>query len=492
MAEESAGALLWRRIGLGAGIAAFLALAFIPSGLHRIEGMGHRPAYAAGTAALMAIWWLSEALPIHWTASAPIVLYPLFGVFGKGILVDTGKSVEPFVDAYIFLFMGGMIIGAAMEQRNLHRRVALHIMRAVGTDPKRLLLGMLVATASISLWISNTATAVMMLPIGMALLAQLESASGGRKLWHFGTAIMLAVAYASNVGGIGTKIGTGTNSIFCGLALKHLGRDIGFMEYLALAFPFVVLFIPLVWLVLWRVARRDDLAGAQGRDVLDRELAAMGPMSREEKHVAAVFLLAALLWILGDPIRKVLGPRVPLFWPGFKFEGKHYEAWVAMGAALVLVLLRAVSWASIRRIPYTTLILLGGSFAMAEGIRGSGLSDWMAARMGGLARLPEFWQILLASLATVSLSAVASNTGTVSVLLNVLPRSLTVFWAAAIGASCDFMLPAGTPPNAIVFGSGYIRLPTMMKTGFALDLAAVAAITLYTFFYVRLLHPLFA
>jgi sodium-dependent dicarboxylate transporter 2/3/5 len=492
MPEPSRGALLWRRIGLGAGVAAFLTLAFIPSGLHRIEGVGHRPAYAAATAALMSVWWLSEALPIHWTACAPIVLYPLFGVFGRGPLVDSGKSVEPFVDAYIFLFMGGMIIGAAMEQWNLHRRVALHIMRAVGTDPKRLLLGMLVATAAISLWISNTATAVMMLPIGMALLAQLESASGGRKLWHFGTAIMLAVAYASNVGGIGSKIGTGTNSIFCGLALKHLGRDIGFMEYMAAALPFVVLFIPLVWLVLWRVARRDDLGSAQGRDVLDRELAAMGSMSRGEKRVAAVFLGAALLWILGDPLRKRAGPLVPEFWPGFKFEGKHYEAWVAMGAALVLVAFRAVSWSSVRRIPWSTLVLLGGSFAMAEGIRGSGLSQWMAERMGGLAGLPGFWQIFLASLATVGLSAVASNTGTVSVLLNVLPRSLPVFWAASIGASCDFMLPAGTPPNAIVFGSGYIRLPTMMRTGFALDLAAVAAITLYTFFYVRFVLSLFA
>lgn len=472
---------LGRRIGFVAGLAALLGLAFIPNGLHRIEGFGDRPAFAAGVAAMMAIWWFTEALPIAVTACAPLVLFPLFGVFGRGFVGDTARSAEPFLDAYIFLFMGGMTIGAAMDQWHLHRRVALLIMRAIGEDPKRLLLGVLVATASISLWISNTATAVMMMPIGLALLAQLEAGAGGKRLNHYGTAIMLAVAYAANVGGIGTKIGTGTNSIFCGFVADKLGREIGFLQYIALGAPFVVIFIPIVWLVLWRTGKKDAPTSGQARDVLDRELAAMGSMSRGEKKVAAVFVMAAVLWIVGDPLRKAIAPFFAAAWDGWKLQGKHYEAAVAMAAAFTLIGLRAVSFASLRRVPWGTLLLLGGSFAMASGIEGSGLSKWMAGQLAGLAGLPLLAQIGLASLGTVFLSAVASNTATVNVALNVLPPSMPVLSATAIAASCDFMLPAGTPPNAIVFGSGYIRLPTMMKVGFVLDVTAVVFVTIYAY-----------
>lgn len=474
----------WRWVGLALGPIAALLIALVPSGLHTIPGYGHRPAYAAAVASLMAVWWLFEAVPITATACLPMVLFPLLGVFGRGVARDTVSSFEPFLDAYIFLFLGGMAIGAAMEQWKLHRRVALHIMRAIGTDPKRLLLGMLVATASASLWISNTATAVMMLPIALALLAQLE-APRGKRLHHFGTAVMLAVAYASNVGGIGTKIGTGTNSIFCGFVADKLHRDIGFLHYILLALPFVVLFIPLLWLSLWRIGRKDDLGEGQAREALDRELQAMGAMSGGERKVAAVFCAAAALWIAGDPLRKVIAPVVPLPWDGFRFQGKHYEAGVAMLALFALLLLGTLSRAAIRRMPWGTLVLLGGSFAMAAGIEGSGLGGWMAERLAVVGELPLVGQIGLASFGTVALSAVASNTATVNVALNVLPRDLAVLFATAIAASCDFMLPAGTPPNAIVFGSGYVKLPTMIKAGFLLDLAAVAAITIYVYGYAR-------
>ena len=476
---------LWRWIGVALGPGAALAIALLPSGLHDIPGYGHRPAYAAAVTAWMAIWWLLEVVPIALTACLPVLLYPLLGVFGKGPVRDTVSAVEPFADAYIFLFLGGMAIGAAMEQWGLHRRVALHIMRAIGTDPKRLLLGMLVATASISLWISNTATAVMMVPIGVALLAQLEAPLGGRRLSHFGTAIMLAVAYASNVGGIGTKIGTGVNSIFCGFVADKMHRDLGFLEYIALAFPFVVIFIPLVWVVLWRIGRRDDLGAGQAREMLDRELEAMGAMSGGERKVAVVFVGAATLWIAGDPLRRVIAPYVPAPWEGFKLLGKHYEAAVAMLARLALLALGALSLKAIRRMPWGTLVLLGGSFAMASGIEGSGLGGWMAQRLAVVSSLPLIGQLGLATFGTVALSAVASNTATVNIALNVLPRDLGVLFATCMAASCDFMLPAGTPPNAIVFGSGYVRLPAMIKAGFFLDLCAVAVITAYVYGYAR-------
>ncbi len=482
---EDRGTVLLKRVGLVVGLAAFLAIAFIPSGLHQIEGAGRRPAYAAATAALMAVWWFTEAIPMHWTACAPILLFPLFGVFGPGPLRNAGKALESFGDAYLFLFLGGMMIGAAGEAWNLHRRVALHIMRAIGTGPRRLLLGVLVATAFVSLWISNTATAVMMMPIGMALLAQLEAASGGRKLWNFGAAVMLGVAYAANVGGIGTKIGTGPNSIFCGWTQKHLGLELSFPFYMALAFPFVVLFLPVAWAALWRLARRDAPDTASGRAVLDRALASLGPMARNEKIVLAVFLAAAGLWMTGGALRGEVAKLIPEIWPGFKLEGKHYEAWVAMAAGTSLLAAGILPFRAMRRLPWSSLILMGGGFAMASGIEGSGLSRWLALQLGAVAALPALLQVGLATLVTVALTAFASNVASVTVMLQVLPRSMPILMASTIATSCDFMLPAGTPPNAIVFGSGYIRLPVMMRTGFLLDLAAAALLTLYAHFYLR-------
>jgi sodium-dependent dicarboxylate transporter 2/3/5 len=493
----------WRAIGLIVGVTVALTLALAPSPLQEIPGMGRRPACAAAVAALMAIWWFTEAIRIDLTACLPLVLYPLLGVFGRGFAGDLLRAIEPFVDAYIFLFLGGMAIGAAMEESHLHRRVALNIMRAVGTAPERLLLGMLVATAFVSLWLSNTATAVMMMPIAMALVSELEAARGGARLHHLGCALLLAVAYASNVGGIGTKIGTATNSIFAGFLAEKLHYDLTFTHYLAIGLPFVVLFIPLIWAMLWRVARRDalpatgghaqDTAGApgqtrdEGRVVLDRALAELGPMQRNERMVAAVFLVAATLWIAGDPLRQLVGPiiarGVGLVWPGFRFLSKHYEATVAMSAAASLIALRAVSWRALARIPWGTLLLLGGSFAMAAGIESSGLAAYLATWLGALAGLPLGLELLLTSLATVALSAVASNTATVNLMLNILPRSMPVLTVASIAASCDFALPAGTPPNAIVFGSGYIRLPTMMRIGVLLDLMAALLLAGYGYLY---------
>lgn len=488
VADESPRTSVWQRIGLVAGPVAFLLVAFVPSGLHRIPGLGHRPAYAAAVALLMAVWWFTEAIPIAITACMPLLLFPLFGVFGGGVFADAKRAAAPFTDAYIFLFLGGMVIGAAMEQWGLHRRVALYIMRSIGAEPRRLLLGVLIATASVSLWISNTATAVMMVPIAMALIRQLEAAHGGRRLLAYGGSLMLAVAYGSNVGGIGTKIGTGTNSIFAGFISEKLHYDISFLRYIALGLPFVVIFLPLVWWALWRVGRSDAPSETHGREVLDRELLALGPWSGKEKLVATVFMLAAICWIFGDPLRAVTQTHVEHAL-AFKPLGKHYEAAVAMSAALALVVTRGVSLRAVLGIPWGTLLLLGGSFAMAAGIEGSGLSGWVSIQLEPVSRLPLAGQLALASGATVLLSAIASNTATINLMLNVLPRSLVILGASSIAASCDFALPAGTPPNAIVFGSGYVRLPVMMKTGAFLDLAAVAVVTAYGLWYLPLLFP---
>jgi sodium-dependent dicarboxylate transporter 2/3/5 len=424
-----------------------------------------------------------------WTALLPLALFPALGVFGDGgVLTAVGRSAQPFVDPYIFLFMGGMALGAALEQWGLHRRIALLIMRAIGTGPRRLLFGMLAATAAVSLWISNTATAVMMVPIGMALIAQLE-ATEGRRLEHFGAALMLAVAYGANVGGIGTKIGSPTNSVFAGVVSRRLGSDVGFVEYMVAALPFVLLFLPVAWAVLWRWGRKDALGPGQGGDVITRELAQLGPMSGGERVVGAVFLVAAVLWIFGDPLRALLAPPVARAFDGFKLAGKHYEAGVAMVGALVLLAVGRLSLAALRRVPWETLLLLGGGFALAAGIEASGLSAWLITRLSGLESLPAAAQYGGVAGATILLSAIASNTATVNVMLNVLPASRPLLAVSTFAASCDFALPAGTPPNAIVFGSGYVRLPVMMKAGVLLDVLATALLALYGFAWVRWVLP---
>ncbi len=475
-----------RRAGLVAGPAIGLAIAFLPLG---IEPASAR--YAAAVASLMAAWWLTEALPITVTALVPLVAYPLLGVFPGGPLAGARESAEPYADGYIFLFMGGMALAAAMQECSLHRRIALTIMDRIGTEPKRLLLGFLVATAFLSLWISNTACAVMMTPIGMAVLSQYV-AQEGRRPAAFGASVMMSIAYAANIGGIGTKIGTAPNAQFAGFVQQNLGIEVSFAKFLLIGMPFVIAMIPIAWWVLWR-AGRSDAPAARSEEVA-RELARLGSMSRAEKIVLGFFLGAAALWIASGPITAWLAPAwpkvkaaVPVLGSLFpKLLSKHVEAGIALLAGFSLLAVpvgsgrRALTVAGLRGVPWSTLLLLGGGFAMAHGIEESGLSKWMAAKLGGMSALPLAGKMAVATFLTVAISAVASNTATIAVMLSVLrgvstpSETAAVLAAATIASSCDFMLPAGTPPNAIVFGSGWVSIPRMARTGVVLDVVAAA------------------
>lgn len=415
----------------------------------------------------------------------PLVLFPLLGIFGAGLGQNVRQTVQPYVDPYIFLFAGGMGIAAAMQQWNLHRRIALGVMDRVGTDPRRLLAGFLAATAFISLWISNTATATMMMPIGIAVITQIEDHLGGRRLARYGMAIMLSIAYGSNVGGIGTKIGTAPNAQFSGF-MERQGVSISFVEFMAVGLPFVLFFLPIVWWKLWRIGREDGLTGEIGADVVKGELARLGRIRRPERIVLGVFLTAAGLWIAGKWLTALLEPRVT----AFKLTSAHVEGGIAVLAALALMLWRSegrqvLGFRALSKVPWETLLLLGGGFAMAAAIQKSGLSEYLSAQLGVVRGLPPFQQVLLASVATVALSAVASNTATIAVMLVVLRDAVapeimnTVLFAATIACSCDFALPAGTPPNAIVFGSGYVTIPRMARTGVVLDLLAAVLAALW-------------
>jgi sodium-dependent dicarboxylate transporter 2/3/5 len=481
----------WKLAGLFAGLLAFALLAGLDTPLRHDPEMGARPAFAAAGAALLAIWWLTEALPIYLTACVPLILFPLTGVFGPGLGKNVGQTVLQYVDPYIFLFAGGMAIAAAMQQWDLHRRIALTIMQRIGTDPRRLLFGVLAATAFISLWISNTATAAMMMPIGIALIAQIEAQFGVPRLRHYGMAIMLAIAYGSNVGGIGTKIGTAPNAQFSGF-MEKLGTSVSFLQFIAVGLPFVVLFLPFVWWMLWRIGRQEGLTGEVGAEVIEGELDRLGPVKRQERIVLGVFLVTAALWIAGKWLTAVLKTRVT----AFELTSAHVEGGIAMLAALVLLLWRSrgstvLGFPALRRVPWETLLLLGGGFAMAAAIQKSGLSAWMGQQMMAVRGLDPFFQVLLASLAVVALSSVASNTATIAVALVVLKDAVapgvltTTLFTATIAASCDFALPAGTPPNAIVFGSGYVTIPRMARTGVVIDLVAAVFAALWCWLIVR-------
>ena len=433
----------------------------------------------------MAIWWLTEALPIYVTACVPLVLFPLTGV------LNVPQSVLPYLDPYIFLFAGGMGIAAAMQQWNLHRRIALGIMDRIGSDPRRLLAGTLAATAFISMWISNTATAAMMMPIGLAVVLQVEDQRGAGRLRHYGMAIMLAIAYGANVGGIGTKIGTAPNAQFSGF-MERLGIEVTFLQFLAVGLPFVLMFLPLVWWMLWRIGRQEGLAGEIGEEVIAGELGKLGPVRRPERIVLAVFLVTAGLWIAGKVLTDFLKARV-----AFDLTSAHVEGGIAVLAALVLMLWRTqgrqvLGFRALGQVPWETLLLLGGGFAMAAAIQKSGLSAWLGAQLLAIRDVPPFAQVLLSSVAVVALSAVASNTATIAVMLVVLKDAVapeimtTTLFAATIACSCDFALPVGTPPNAIVFGSGYVSIPRMARTGVLLDLAAAVLAAVWCWLVVRL------
>jgi sodium-dependent dicarboxylate transporter 2/3/5 len=465
------------------GLAAFAALALLDSPLRHFGEHGGLPALAAGVTAWMAIWWIGEAVPLWCTALIPLAVYPLTRVHGDGFAANLSGALAPYLDPYIFLFLGGMGIALAMQQWNLHRRIALAIMRRIGVEPARLLFGVLASTAAVSLWISNTATAAMMFPIGMAVLRELER-QAGRRLAAFGCALMLAIAYGANLGGMGTKIGTVPNAQLAGFLAQERGVDLSFLQFMAIGLPFVLAFLPVAWLTLWRVGRADAPAGALGRAALDAEAAQLGPLQRAERVVAIVFVAAAALWIAGKPLTDLARPHVSLV----ALKTAHVEAAIALAAALALMLwrvrgARVLAPRSFRLLQWDALVLLGGGFSMAAAVEASGLSQWLGAQLEALRTFPGFAQVALASLATVALSAFASNVATTAVMLPILLSSVSpenanvALVSAALASSCDFALPAGTPPNAIVFGSGYVKVPVMARAGALLDVLAALLVS---------------
>jgi solute carrier family 13 (sodium-dependent dicarboxylate transporter), member 2/3/5 len=470
--------------GLAAGALAFLLLMVVPLP----DVMTPEARRTAAVAALMATWWMTEALPLHATALLPLVAFPVLGI------LSPAAAAAPFANPVIFLFLGGFLLAAAMERWALHRRIALGIVGVGGLGARRLILGFMSATAFLSMWISNTATAAMMIPIAIAL-AQLFRPGGAQATDSppgsaFATALMLGVAYAATIGGLGTLIGTPPNAVLAAAAQQQLGEPIGFFDWMLVGVPAVLILLPACWALLVFGMHRPEPLPAGAGDVLRAERARLGGMSRGEKLTAVVFAAVALGWILREP--KPLGaftlPGLTTLAPGID------DATIAIAGAILLFLLpvdrRAglfvLDAAAIRRVPWEVLLLFGGGLSLARGFEESGLSTVIGSAVGGLHDVPV-WVMLLAVAALFNvLSELASNTAIASMAMPLLAaiavgtgQDPLVFMAAgALSSSAAFMLPVGTPPNAIAFGTGYIRITQMMRTGVLLNLAAIAVTVL--------------
>ena len=457
-----------QRAGLLGGAALFAVLLAWPAP----EGLGPEGWRCAAVGLLMAVWWITEAVPIPATALLPLVLFPVLGV------LPVAEAAAPFANPLIYLYLGGFLLALGMQRWGLHQRLALTVIRLVGDSPRRIAFGFLLATAFVSMWVSNTATALMMLPIGVSVAGIVGAGpeAGGR---HFGIVVALSIAYGATIGGLGTVIGTPPNALLAGFLSETYGVEVGFGQWMLLGVPLVVVGLPVTFAVLTRVYPLGDGRMARGAAFVREELAAMGPMSGPERTVAAVFGLVAALWIGGPLVREAV--------PGLS------DTSIAMGGALLLFLLPVswrrmefvLDWRSASELPWGVLVLFGGGLSLAAAVQATGLAEWIGTRLGALGGLPPLAVVAVVVVVILVLTEMTSNTATAATFLPVVaalavgigesPLLLAV--PAALAASCAFALPVATPPNAIVFGSGLVTLPQMARAGVWLNAAFVVLVT---------------
>jgi sodium-dependent dicarboxylate transporter 2/3/5 len=485
--EEPRGYTKRQFFGLVLGPVLFVLMLFMPTP----GGMEPAAQKMAAIALLMATWWMCESIPIPATSLLPIPLFPFLGI------MNTQSATAPYASHLIYLFMGGFIIALAMQRWNLHRRIAMNIVKVVGFSPARLIFGFMVATAVLSAFVSNTATTVMMMPIGLAIISHVVEEGKREGLdkkidlspegFAFGLNLMLGIAYAASIGGVATLIGTPPNTVLAGYLTKTYGYEITFVDWLKVGVPLVVVMLPICWLWLIKVANPMELKRVPGgRDLINAELKEMGSMSTGERWTALVFALTALGWIFRQQI-------------GFLFPDPKMvtDASIAMAGALVLFLIPinlkrnefVMNWTWAAKMPWGVLILFGGGLAMAGGFKASGLAEWLGMQVGLLANAPVLLLIIAVTALIIFLTELTSNTATSAMVMPILSAvaiglgqsPLLLIVPAAIAASCAFMLPVATPPNAIVFGSGYVTIPQMARSGFGLNLIGIVLVVVFTY-----------
>ncbi|MBL7471418.1 SLC13 family permease [Robertkochia sediminum] len=428
----------------------------------------------------IALWWVTEAVPIAVTALLPIVLFPLTGA---NDLVSTTAS---YGHKYIFLYMGGFMLAIAIEKWGLHKRIALHIISLIGTNVTRIILGFMVATAFMSMWISNTATSVMMLPIAMSIISQLKDNPDtvADENAIFGKALMLSIAYSASIGGIATLIGTPPNLVLAGYVQEVYDIEITFFQWLMFGLPISVFLLAISWYYLTRKAftfKQKEFPG--GKAEIQRLIAELGPMKREEKMVLTIFVLTAFAWITRSFFLQKIFPAID-------------DTIIAMCAGIALFCLPAkgsrnlINWEEAVKMPWGIIILFGGGMALAAAFESSGLAVWLGNSMTLLQFLPLVLLVVLIIASVNFITEMTSNLATTAMLLPILapvaislgvnPYILMV--ATTVAASCAFMLPVATPPNAVVFGSGYLRIPDMIRTGIWMNIISIVLLSVFVYF----------
>ena len=471
-----------RQIGLIAGPLVFIGTsALVPP-----AGLSAQGLMVLAAALWMAIWWTSEAVPMAVTAFIPLILFPLLDL---GSLKTVGAS---YASKAVYLTLGGFIIGLALQRWKLHIRIALLTVKAVGSQPQRVVGGFMLASAFLSMWITNTATTVMMLPIASSVALLLagsddEGEDSAQRRAQFGTALMLGLAYSASIGGMMTLVGTSTNVMFKGFFEDNYGLEIDFLDWMMVAVPIGLSLLLIAWLLLTRVLFR--CVGGEQRAItvaIDAKLAELGPMSSPERRTLFVFLLTAGLWVGKSWLQPLLG------------DIKLNDASIAMFGALLLFVIPAdwrrgqflLSWSDTRELPWGILILLGGGLALAGALNNFGVASWIGANISAFDELPIALLIVATVTLIIFLSELMSNVATLTAFLPVIvavalgfgENPLLLALPAAFAASCAFMLPVATPPNAIVFGSNLLSIPQMARAGLRLNIIAIPLLAIACYF----------
>ena len=461
-------------LGLSAGAAVFVLMLLVGPP----DGVAVAAWRCGAVAALMVIWWATEALPLGVTSLLPIVLLPLLG------LNKLDPVTREYASPMMFLLLGASLVALGVERSALHRRIAYQVLEAAGGEPRRIVLGIMVASAFISMWVSNLATALMMLPVALGLAACAERpGANDRDVRHFAYCLILGVGYAATIGGMSTVVGTPTNAMVAGIIAQRTGTPVTFASWISFGLPMALVLVPAGWLLLTRGVFRFELgADPKLREAMLSEMRPAGPMTTPEKRVAAVFLVLALAWSLGP------------FWRAWPPLASLTDAGLAIVAAVALFMIPAgggergtiLGAADLRRAPWEVLLLLGGSLALSDAMDSSGLSSYIVSSLGMLTNMPYPILVLAIVAIVIAWTEVATNA---SAAATVAPALIAVAAAAgvapvllllpaALAASCGYALPIGTPANTAVYASGRVPIGDFVRAGLRMDLIALIVITL--------------
>ncbi|MGJ5713328.1 SLC13 family permease [Staphylococcus auricularis] len=452
------------------------------------EGLAWKGVFVLALTLWIAVWWITEAIPIAATSLLPLILMPL------GHVLTPEEVSAQYGNDIIFLFLGGFILAIAMERWNLHTRVALTIIKTLGTSTGKIMLGFMIATGFLSMFVSNTAAVMIMIPIGLAIVNEVNALKGQeieqQHISKFEKSLVLAIGYAGTIGGLGTLIGTPPLIILKGQFHSAFGQELSFAKWMIVGIPTVIVLLLFVWLYLRYVAFNHGLKELPGgKALIQRKLDELGHMKYEEKVVQAIFILASVLWISREFILKQ-----------WEVTSQVADGTIAMFISVLLFLIpakdkskhkRIIDWDVAKELPWGVLILFGGGLALAKGISSSGLANWLGEQLTLLDGVSPLLIVIVITLFVLFLTEITSNTATATMILPILAtlsvavnvHPLLLMVPAAMAANCAYMLPVGTPPNAIVFGTGKLEIKEMAKVGFWVNMISVIIIVVVVYYF---------